>query len=118
MAIFQCADANQLIAHIMDSGGRGVFEIDAGGVRATHFHPKDFGGAIVSVDSMGRDDWQSPCACWQWAKWPPENAPPPGHEYIRRRAGGFAYVGGCTVGHAKSVGAFSPTPEPSRPAIV
>ena len=77
MAIFQCADANPLIAHITNSGGRGVFEIDAGGVRATHFHPKDFGGAIVSVDSMGRDDWQSPCAYWQWAKWPLENAPPP-----------------------------------------
>ena len=77
MAIFQCADANPLIAHIMDNGGRDVFEVDAGGVRATHFHPKDFGGAIVSVDSMGRDDWQSPYAYWQWAKWPPENAPPP-----------------------------------------
>ena len=67
MAIFQCADANPLIAHIIDNGGRDVFEIDAGGVRATHFHPKDFGGAIVSVDSMGRDDWQSPHAYWQWA---------------------------------------------------
>ena len=77
MAIFQCADAGPLITHIKDNGGRGVFEIDAGGVRATHFHPKDFGGAIVSVDSMGRDDWQSPHAYWQWAEWPPEDAPPP-----------------------------------------
>jgi len=75
MAIFQCADANSHIRHIKNNGGRGVFEIDAGGVRATHFHPKDFGGAIVSVDSMGRDDWQSPRAYWEWAKWPREDAP-------------------------------------------
>ena len=75
MAIFQCADANPHIRHIKNNGGRGVFEIDAGGVRATHFHPKDFGGAIVSVDSMGRDDWQSPHAYWEWAKWPREDAP-------------------------------------------
>ena len=27
MAIFQCADANPLIAHIMDNGGRDVFEL-------------------------------------------------------------------------------------------
>lgn len=77
MAIFQCANAAPLITHIKDNGGRGVFEIDAGGVRATHFHPKDFGGAIVSVDSMGRDDWQSPQAYWQWAHWPPENSTAP-----------------------------------------
>ena len=77
MAIFQCANATPLITHIKDNGGRGVFEIDAGGVRATHFHPKDFGGAIVSVDSMGRDDWQSPQAYWQWAHWPPENSAAP-----------------------------------------
>ena len=67
MAIFQCADASLLIAHIKENGGRVVFDVDANGVRASHFHPKDFGGAIVSVDSMGRDDWQSPQAYWQWA---------------------------------------------------
>ena len=55
--------------------GSCVFEIDTGDVRATHFHPKDFGGAIVSVDSMGRDDWQSPHAYWEWAKWPPDDVP-------------------------------------------
>ena len=77
MAIFQCADAAPLINHIKDNGGRGVFEIDADGVRATHFHPRDFGGAIVSVDSMARADWQSPRAYWQWAEWPAENAPTP-----------------------------------------
>ena len=77
MAIFQCADANPLIAHIKENAGRGVFEIDADGVRATHFHPKDFGGAIVSVDSMGHEDWQSPQAYWQWAHWPPKNTTVP-----------------------------------------
>ena len=75
MAIFQCADANPHISGISKTMEvRGVFEIDAGGVRATHFHPKDFGGAIVSVDSMGRDDWQSPHAYWEWAKWPQDDA--------------------------------------------
>ena len=64
--------------------------------RVSIFIPKDFGGAIVSVDGMGRDDWQSPCAYWQWAKWRGKCAAT-GHKYIHRRAGGFAYVGGCTV---------------------
>ena len=75
MAIFQCADAGPHISHIKNNGVRGVFDIDVGGVRATHFHPKDFGGAIVSVDSMGRDDWQSPHAYWEWAKWPRNDDP-------------------------------------------
>ena len=76
MAIFQCADANPHIRHIKNNGGRAVFEIDAGSVRATHFHPKDFGAAIVSVDSMGRGDWQSPHSYWEWAKWPQDDATP------------------------------------------
>ena len=77
MAIFQCADAGPHISHIKNNKVRDVFDINAGGVRATHFHPKDFGGAIVSVDSMGRDDWQSPHAYWEWAKWPPDDDPLP-----------------------------------------
>ena len=77
MVIFQCDDADPLIAHIKENGGRGLFEIDADGVRAAHFHPKDFGGAIVSVDSMGRDDWQSQQAYWQWANWPSKSTAAP-----------------------------------------
>ena len=75
MAIFQCADAGPHVSHIKNNGVRSVFEINAGGLRATHFHPKDFGGAIVSVDGMGRDDWQSPHAYWEWAKWPRDDDP-------------------------------------------
>ena len=75
MAIFQCKKAEPVISHVKETGGRAVWEIDSNGVRASHFHPKDFGGAIVSVDSMGREDWQSAHAYWQWAKWPKEVEP-------------------------------------------
>jgi|GEM_PF-91718 len=98
MAIFQCANAAPLIAHIKDNGGRGVFEIDAGGVRATHFHPKDFGAAIVSVDSMGRDDWQSPQAYWQWAHWPPENSAAPDTDTSVGALAGLRVSAGAPVG--------------------
>ena len=77
MAIFQLADANQLIEHISGQGIRTAFDYDKDGVRARHFHPRDFGGAIVSIDSMGREDWQSPTAYWQWTHWPDADAPAP-----------------------------------------
>ncbi len=73
MVIFQCADAAPLTRKIAEQGVRPVWTHDADGLHATHFHPRDFGGAIVSVDSMGTDNWQTPEASWYWAHWPDEH---------------------------------------------
>ncbi|NBR79250.1 MAG: hypothetical protein EBT71_04305 [Alphaproteobacteria bacterium] len=75
MVIFQCANAAPIAAHIGEQGIRKVWSHAGADLSATHFHPADFGGAIVSVDSMGREDWQSPNAYWEWTKWPPATPP-------------------------------------------
>ena len=87
MAIFQCADAAPICAHIQAQGVRPEFSYDKDGVYATHFHPGDFGGAIVSVDSMGGEDWQSPSAAWQWTAWPPKGETPNTHTPVGALAG-------------------------------
>ncbi len=75
MVILQCADGLAARTHICGQGVRDIWRNDTNGIAATHFHPRDFGGAIVSIDSMGdstgdstgQEDWRSPRAYWRWA---------------------------------------------------
>lgn len=61
MAIFQTGD----LAAVRGSGQalnlRAVWSIDLDDIAATHFHPADVGGAIVSVDQA------TPPSSWRWA---------------------------------------------------
>lgn len=79
MLIFQCADARPTIDRLAGKGLRPVWAYDKDGLAATHFHPRDFGPAIVSIDSMppapDGTDWQAPNADWFWARWPNPDAP-------------------------------------------
>ena len=79
MLILQCADARPTIDRLADKGLRPVWSYDKDGLVATHFHPRDFGPAIVSIDSMppAQDDthWQAPNANWFWARWPNPDTP-------------------------------------------
>lgn len=67
MAIFQTPDLPAARARIAAEGVRVVDQFDGEGVAFTHLHPKDTGGAIVSVDAMvpperwewGGPDWRS-----------------------------------------------------------
>ena len=79
MLIFQCDDARPHIERLAEKGLRPVWNHDADGLVATHFHPRDFGAAIVSIDSMppdaGDEAWHSPDAHWFWARWPDIDKP-------------------------------------------
>ncbi len=72
MIILECENAAPVREHIIAQGVRAIWTIDnhseLPGVIATHFHPRDVGGAILSIDSMGGEtDWQSPHSKWIWA---------------------------------------------------
>ncbi|HEY8003113.1 MAG TPA: VOC family protein [Phenylobacterium sp.] len=61
MAIFQVRDIAEARARIAKAGARTVANADReDGVRMSHIHPKDIGGAIVSVDQM--EPWER----WEW----------------------------------------------------
>lgn len=60
MAIFQVTDIGTARARLQAAGVRTVWDHDGKGVAASHLHPKDVGGAIVSVDFM------DPPARWDW----------------------------------------------------
>jgi catechol 2,3-dioxygenase-like lactoylglutathione lyase family enzyme len=60
MAIFQVHDIEDARARIAKAGARTVANADRDGVHMTHIHPKDIGGAIVSVDQM--EPWER----WEW----------------------------------------------------
>lgn len=61
MAIFQVRDIAEARARIAKAGARTVANADrSDGVHMTHIHPKDIGGAIVSVDQM--EPWER----WEW----------------------------------------------------
>ncbi|HEY8574439.1 VOC family protein [Phenylobacterium sp.] len=60
MAIFQVDDIGVARQRLADNGVRTVWNTDREGVWATHLHPKDIGGAIVSIDQM------EPPAKWEW----------------------------------------------------
>ncbi|HEV7158704.1 MAG TPA: VOC family protein [Caulobacteraceae bacterium] len=73
MLIFQVGDAERERARIAAMGVRVVDDLDRPSYRAAHFHPKDFGGILCSVDQQRtvRDhldpygDWQPAGRSWR-----------------------------------------------------
>jgi hypothetical protein len=60
MVIFDLEDVEGARARAESLGVRKVWEIDMDDISATHLHPADIGGAIVSVDSS------RPYGSWRW----------------------------------------------------
>jgi len=52
MVLLQCADAQAERERITGLGVRSVFTLDNPEYRCTHFHPRDTGGVLLSVDSV------------------------------------------------------------------
>ncbi len=61
MAIFQFDDLDAARARVDQLGVRTVWKSDHNTIKGTHLHPKDMGGAIVSLD------WADPPGSWAWA---------------------------------------------------
>jgi hypothetical protein len=61
MAIFQVPDIAVARDRIAALGVRVVWTADMPDMAATHLHPRDVPGAIVSVD------WAAPAEAWRWA---------------------------------------------------
>lgn len=67
MVILQVDDLAQALARVKDAGARIADQRDKDGAAFTHIHPKDIGGAILSLDRMvpkerwewGGPEWQS-----------------------------------------------------------
>ena len=60
MVILQVDDIHAARARVAAAGARVVEQADLPGVAMTHVHPKDVGGAILSVD------WMDPKDRWEW----------------------------------------------------
>lgn len=60
MVILQVRDLASARATAAGAGARVVEQIDRPGVAATHYHPRDVGGAILSLD------WMDPWERWEW----------------------------------------------------
>jgi catechol 2,3-dioxygenase-like lactoylglutathione lyase family enzyme len=60
MVILQVRDIAEARERIAKAGARTVAQADRDGVHMTHIHPRDIGGAIVSVDQM--EPWER----WEW----------------------------------------------------
>ena len=73
MVILQCADAVAERERITGLGVRAVWQADRPAYRATHFHPADTGGILLSVDSVepGADytdlrcSWEPAATGWE-----------------------------------------------------
>ena len=61
MAIFQVPDVAVARDRLSGLGVRVVWTADLPDIAATHLHPKDVPGAIVSLD------WAAPAESWRWA---------------------------------------------------
>jgi hypothetical protein len=61
MVIVETDDLDAARQRITDAGARVVFEAEVDGIIGLHLHPRDVGGAIVSVDVT--DTWGE----WPWA---------------------------------------------------
>ena len=61
MVLFQVDDIAPYHEHINQLKVRKVWEVDLPEVKAFHIHPRDIGGAIVSLDQM------TPVESWKWA---------------------------------------------------
>jgi hypothetical protein len=83
MLILQTDDFDRELARFQQLGVRRVWAKDLDDIRAMHLHPKDIGGAIVSIDQP------MPPASWRWGG--PGWTPQPG-------AAGEQRVVGVSVG--------------------
>jgi hypothetical protein len=61
MVLVQTADVEAQRAHLGEVGARIVFEAKGEAILGLHVHPRDVGGAILSIDQA--DPWES----WEWA---------------------------------------------------
>jgi hypothetical protein len=61
MLIVQCDDLDRRRARLDGVGARVIWQADLPDIRGTHLHPKDIGGAIVSIDEA------MPWGSWRWA---------------------------------------------------
>lgn len=61
MAIFDLRDLESARARAQALGVRTVWRLDLPDISGTHLHPRDIGGAIVSLDSS------RPYGSWRWA---------------------------------------------------
>jgi len=61
MVILQCDDLDADRKRVAELGVRIVWSIDLPDIRGTHLHPRDVGGAILSLDAA------LPPASWRWA---------------------------------------------------
>jgi hypothetical protein len=60
MVILQVDDLAQALARVKDASARIADQMDKDGAAFTHIHPKDIGGAILSLDRM------LPKERWEW----------------------------------------------------
>lgn len=68
MIIMQCEDAVAERERIAAMGIRMVWQSDDEEVQATHFHPGDVPGAILSIDTMRPgENWHEEAGFWRWA---------------------------------------------------
>jgi Glyoxalase-like domain len=68
MVITQCEDAVAERERIAAMGIRIVWQTDDEDVQATHFHPADVPGAILSIDTMNPgENWHDETGYWRWA---------------------------------------------------
>jgi len=73
MLLFQCDDAVAERERIKGLGLRTVWEHDEADCSASHIHPVDLPGAILSIDTMTQaKDWHEELSDWKWAgpDWP------------------------------------------------
>ncbi len=61
MAIYECDDLDDRMAHLAEHDVRIVWEGDYSTIRGRHLHPRDTGGALVSIDQP------VPNGSWTWA---------------------------------------------------
>src|SRR5437660_1782400 len=61
MLIVQCDDLDADRRRVADLGVRTVWKHDLPQIRGTHLHPKDTGGALLSLDDA------NPAESWHWA---------------------------------------------------
>ena len=60
MAIYEVDDLDERVTHLDRHGVRIVWGADLDDIRGRHLHPRDVGGAIVSIDQP------SPPGAWRW----------------------------------------------------
>jgi len=66
MVLLQCEDALKERERITGLGIRSVFILDNPEYRCTHFHPRDTGGVLLSVDSVAPGaDYTEPMCMWE-----------------------------------------------------